>query len=559
MKNMTFSRYAPFIREYIYRKGWTDLREVQIKACEAILDTDKHVIIASGTASGKTEAAFFPVLTVLENEVSNSIGVLYIGPLKALINDQFQRLNELLRDCDINVWPWHGDIVGSKKERAIRDASGVMQITPESLESLLMRRTNDVKKLFNDLKFVVIDEIHVFMGEDRGLQLLCLLKRLEQIANCSPRRIGLSATLHDYESAKAFLSAGTEREVIAVGVEGCNRRAIIGVECYKFPEDIGERDQTLNLYNQFLYTQCYDKKCLTFTNSRSEAEMFVYDMKNIAQTRKEPDVFYAHHGSVTSLLRERAEQKMKSASGPIVTAATKTLELGVDIGDLDLIIQLGAPNTCSSFVQRLGRSGRRSGRSKMLFVESFSEHCDKPLECIPWELLQTIAIIQLYREEKWIEPFEVKEKPYSLLVHQTLALLMQNGATKPSNLGRMVLSLPPFQNKITVREYGKILKYMLKINMLEKLDDGYLIIGNAGEQVCNHYSFYAIFPDKEEYRVISKDGLIGSIDEVPNVGENFALAGEIWRVIEINCFKKTISVVAGTGRGMGYWKGGGAG
>lgn len=178
MSKTAFERYAPFIQEYIYRKNWKDLREVQVEACSAILDTDDHVIIASGTASGKTEAAFFPVLTKLHENPAKSIGVIYISPLKALINDQFERLNGLLEESHIPVWPWHGDIPQSIRKRALKERQGVLQITPESLESMLMRHPGDAARLFSDLRFVVIDEIHAFMGTDRGLQVLCLLSRL---------------------------------------------------------------------------------------------------------------------------------------------------------------------------------------------------------------------------------------------------------------------------------------------------------------------------------------------------------------------------------------------
>ena len=223
MSKSAFERYAPFIQEYIYRKKWTDLREVQVEACEAILDTDKHVIIASGTASGKTEAAFFPILTLLDQQPSDSIGVMYIGPLKALINDQFERLNDLLEEVDIPVWSWHGDISQSHKKKALKTAQGVLQITPESLEALIMKHPGDASRLFSDLRFIIIDEIHALMGEDRGLQVLCLINRLEKLTNCTPRRVGLSATLNDYGPAMEYLSAGSEVSSLAVGIQAHKR------------------------------------------------------------------------------------------------------------------------------------------------------------------------------------------------------------------------------------------------------------------------------------------------------------------------------------------------
>ena len=237
MSTSAFERYAHFIQEYIYRKKWTDLREVQVEACDAILDTDKHVIIASGTASGKTEAAFFPILTLLEQNPSDSIGVMYIGPLKALINDQFERLGELLEDVEIPVWSWHGDISQSHKRKALKTAKGILQITPESLEALIMKHPGDAGRLFSDLRFIVIDEIHALMGEDRGLQVLCLIDRLEKITGCFPRRIGLSATLNDYNPAMEFLASGSDKEAVSVGIQAHKRTISLCAESFVLPED----------------------------------------------------------------------------------------------------------------------------------------------------------------------------------------------------------------------------------------------------------------------------------------------------------------------------------
>lgn len=232
--NSTFKRYAPFIQEYIYKKGWKELRAVQKEACDAILDTKSHVIIASGTASGKTEAAFFPILTLLHRKPSKSVGILYIGPLKALINDQFSRLSEMLKEAQIPVWPWHGDIPQNQKEKVMQEPEGIVQITPESLEALLMRHPNDAVRLFSDLRFIVIDEIHALMGVDRGLQLLSLMSRLDRMIGHIPRRIGLSATLNEYESALKYLSSGSKLGGTVVGV-GIEKRPIsIGVESFAF-------------------------------------------------------------------------------------------------------------------------------------------------------------------------------------------------------------------------------------------------------------------------------------------------------------------------------------
>ncbi len=555
MSKSAFERYARFIQEYIYRKKWIDLREVQVEACEAILDTDKHVIIASGTASGKTEAAFFPILTTLELNPSDSIGVMYIGPLKALINDQFERLNELLDEVDIPVWSWHGDVSQSHKKKALKTAKGVLQITPESLEALLMKHPGDARKLFSDLRFIVIDEIHALMGEDRGLQVLCLIDRLEKISGCSPRRIGLSATLNDYEPAMNFLSAGSQTDAISVGIKSHKRTIALCAESFILPKDEKKALEEMDRYRNFLYENCHDKKCLIFTNSRANAEKTIDDMKKEAKHRNERDVFYVHHGSISADLRKETEEALRENDGPTVAAATLTLELGIDIGDLDSTIQIGAPYSCSSFVQRLGRSGRRTEKSQMLFLNLFEESDKNPLDSLPWDLLRSIAIIQLYLEERWVEPFSQKKKPFSLLAHQTLSILMTYGELMPPELARKVLLMPAFKGLITADEYRELLQYMIEEDYLQKIDNGGIIVGLKGEKICNFYSFYAVFSEEETYKVLSSEGEIGTLNNCPAIGEVFILGGRAWSVLSIDEERKTIYVNHAKSSRVPSWEG----
>ena len=206
-----FDRYAPFVQDFIYRHDWESLRGVQVAAAEALFDTEDNVLLTASTASGKTEAAFFPILTLFDENPPTSVGALYIGPLKALINDQFLRLNDLCEEAQIPVWRWHGDVSASHKARMLKHPSGILQITPESLESLLLHRSAAVAHLFGDLRFVVIDEVHSLLRGDRGGQTLCLIERLGRMAQVNPRRIGLSATIGDPNAVGAFLSAGTGR------------------------------------------------------------------------------------------------------------------------------------------------------------------------------------------------------------------------------------------------------------------------------------------------------------------------------------------------------------
>ncbi|MED4956978.1 DEAD/DEAH box helicase, partial [Paenibacillus macerans] len=283
MSDNPFYQLAPFIQEFIYKRKWEALRAVQVEACRICFGTSRHLLIASGTASGKTEAALFPALTELHNRPASSVGILYIGPLKALINDQFARLEDLLRESRIPVWHWHGDVPQAEKTKLVRNPSGILQITPESLEGLLMNRPNAIPALFKDLRYIIIDEVHAFMGVDRGIQVLSQIARIERMAGARPRRIGLSATLSDYESAKAWLGAGSSEQVEVVSSAG-GRKLRLRVEHFSFPDarDEQQAEQLQNArkaYYEYIYDSTHLKKALIFTNSRSDAELTTLEMR----------------------------------------------------------------------------------------------------------------------------------------------------------------------------------------------------------------------------------------------------------------------------------------
>ena len=215
-----FDRYAPFIQDYIYRSGWQSLRAVQNAAGDAIFNTEANLLLTPPPASGRTEGAFFPILSLLEEDPSATVGVLYIAPLKALINDQFGRLEELCEEAGIPVTRWHGDASQTKKRKLLRKPAGILQITPESLESLLINKHMEIPSLFGDLRFIVIDEIHSLLRGDRGWQTFCLIERLCALAGCSPRRIGLSATIGNPQDAGKFLAAGSGRGTVIPKFDG---------------------------------------------------------------------------------------------------------------------------------------------------------------------------------------------------------------------------------------------------------------------------------------------------------------------------------------------------
>ncbi|MBW4645685.1 MAG: DEAD/DEAH box helicase [Goleter apudmare HA4340-LM2] len=549
-----FSRLAPFIQEYIYHHNWTELRPAQIAACQVIFDTDAHLLVAAATAAGKTEAAFLPVITKLYEKPTNTIGALYIGPIKALINDQFERLNDLLKLADIPVWHWHGDVSQSHKNQLFKNPKGILQITPESLESLLINKNNDLVRLFGGLQFVVIDEIHAFMGSERGCQIICQLQRLAKLTNTQPRRIGLSATLGDYAMAEDWLRSGTDKAVITPQIEAGKRQVKLAVE--HFYHEVDELDATE--YEQYIFNITKSRKCLIFANNRTQTESIIASLRQIAVEQSLADVYHVHHGSISASLRQAAENAMREPHQPAVTAATLTLELGIDIGHLERVIQLESPLSVASFLQRLGRTGRRGEAADMRFVcleERASSAAPLP-EQIPWQLLQCIAIIQLYLEERWIEPIKPVKYPLSLLYHQTMSVLLARGELSPATLAKEILSLPSFA-AISQADYLLLLRYLIDIDHIQKTEQGKLIIGLTGEKVVRKFQFYAVFADSQEYTVKQGTTEIGSILMPPPVGNQFALAGRTWEVVEVDFKKKAISVKPGDGKSTIYWRSGG--
>lgn len=554
-----FYSLAPFIQEYIYMHEWETLHEIQGKAIIDILENTNHLLISSGTASGKTEAVFFPILSKICNEKVDSVEVLYVAPLKALINDQFLRLNDLLDMCEKKVWRWHGDVSQTEKKRLLEHSSGILQITPESLEALLMRHTMEIPHLFSKLQFIVIDEVHAFMGTDRGGQLLSQIVKLEKWSKCNPRLIGLSATLGDCTNATKWLALGSNKSVNVIK-DNSQRKIYLSVdyhEIWNSKDSNDENNEEYREYYQTIYKNCSTKKSIIFTNSRSDAEEVISQLRAIAEKRFEPDIFHVHHGSISKIFRLEAEDMMKNSKGPVVTSATLTLELGIDIGSLERVLQIGSPYSCSSFVQRLGRSGRKTGRPEMYFI-SIEERVEGKaiLDDIPWELLQTIAIIQLYVEEKWIEPIDEKVFPYSLLYQQTLSMLFSMGELSPAKLASSVLNLPAFQN-VSQEDYREMLRYMIEIEHIQKTDEGTLIIGLKAEGIVNYFTFYAIFPDNDEFVVSYKSQEIGTISSIPPEGVCILLAGRSWKVINIDVESKHVFVEPIKHSSEKLWRGGG--
>lgn len=575
-----FDRLAPFIQEFIWKNGWTELRDIQVRATAAAFDTDKHLLLAAGTASGKTEAAFLPILTQLFEDPPSTVGALYIGPLKALINDQFLRLGDLCVEAGIAVTPWHGDASASRKHALLKRPSGILQITPEALEGLLLNRSADLMRLFGDLRWVVIDEVHAFMASDRGGQVLALLDRLARYAldhACLPRRVGLSATLGDYNEAAMWLNGTSGRGVEVVTEEG-GRTVFLLVDHFTVKAERKERaaesedhsatqdapaprepeverndesdaalaDELISRQAD-LFRAAYDatqkRKSLIFTNSRADAEEIITGLRRLAEREHMPDIYFVHHGSIAAALRESAETAMRDGEGPACTAATVTLELGIDLGQLDRVLQLGPTFSVASFLQRLGRAGRRGQRPEMFFLLREGEPDNKTplLDRVPWELIQAIATIQIYAEEKWIEPLARAHLPGSLLYHQTMSVVGAAGELTPPQLAERVLTLAPFTD-VSQDDFRALLRHLLELDHLQRTEEGGLILGLEGGSIVHHYRFLATFQDTAEWAVKEGTRDIGTIASPVPAGERFALAGRTWEVVDIVADQRVLVV-----------------
>lgn len=555
----TFERYAPFVQEYIYRNHWENLRSIQVAAADAIFNTDENVLLTASTASGKTEAAFFPIITLFSEDMPSSVGCIYIGPLKALINDQFARLNDLCAEADIPVWHWHGDVAQSHKEKLMRRPSGILQITPESLEALLLHKHAAIAKLFGDLRFVVIDEVHSLLRGDRGGQTLCLIERLSRIAGVNPRRIGLSATIGDPEGTGEFLSLGTGRKTIIPRIDAKGSKWRLSMEHFYVKDAQAAEDKeipdALPVLEEktddapanadpgigYIFEHTRGKKCLVFVNSREECEMVTTTLRHYCELNHEPDRFLVHHGNLSASYRETAEGIMKDDSQYMTTVTTATLELGIDIGRLERAFQIDAPWTVSSFLQRMGRTGRRELPPEMWFVIREDEPEVRAMlpTTIPWKLLQGIALVQLYLEERWVEPPRLDRLPYSLLYHQTMSTLASCGELSPRALADRVLRLHYFR-RITQEDYRVLLRHLIAIDHIQQTEQGGLIVGLAGERVINSFKFYGVFQESEEYTVRSEAQELGTVVSPPPVGEKLAIAGHVWQVLDVDHKRRLI-------------------
>lgn len=512
------------IRKYIRDKRWEYLRPIQAAAIKKILSSEENVILASRTASGKTEAAFLPILSKV-NFLEPGVKVIYISPLIALINDQFQRIEDLCSYLDVRVTKWHGEASRSLKEQLVKSPSGVLLITPESLEAMLANAPQNARKLFGSVNYIVIDEIHSFLGVDRGIQLKSIISRLRPFNTGRALIIGLSATIGDYSQAKSMTGDEANTKVL---LDKSAKEVEVRLRYYLSDG----ADLPVDLLKN-LYVETKDHKVLIFPNSRSRCEEVAVKLRKLSERVKGHDYYFSHHSSIHKDLREYIETFAKTnVRFPFAIACTSTLELGIDIGSVDMVVQIDSVQSVSSLVQRLGRSGRREGEKSKLLLYATN----------PWSLLQTLACLDLF-EEGYIEPLRTAIKPYDILLHQVLAYVKQFAECDFAKLWLNIRTNHAFLD-IEENELKDIVGWLLKTNMLEQIN-GQLIVGVDGEYVVNSKDFYTVFKTEPAYKILHYDRPIGEMPFTPQleVNENILLAAKIWKIIDIDHKATKISVV----------------
>jgi ATP-dependent Lhr-like helicase len=543
-----FDQLARPVQKWIRQQGWSELRDIQARAIRTICDSDSDLIVAASTAGGKTEAAFFPLISQVLDTPAEGGGfdLLYIGPLKALITDQAGRLEGICHEAELPVVPWHGDVSQSVKTRAMKNPKGILLITPESLEALFVRRGLEIARLFGVTRAVVIDELHTVLDSERGVQLRSLLTRLELAIKKPIRRIGLSATLGDMDLARAYLRPDNAENVALIEAEGGEAELKLQLRGYLSDGEENAPSAT-DAVAAHLFEHLRGSDNLVFAGARQRVEIYADRLRNLCEQENLPQEFYPHHASLSRDHRDFVERRLKDNSKPTTAVCTSTLELGIDIGDVTCVAQIGAPFTVAALRQRLGRSGRREGQPAILrqyAVETRLTSDSSFVDRLRLGLIRSVAMIDLLLEG-WCEPPKPQALHLSTLVHQILSVIAQRGGAPTNILYSVLCREGPFR-QVGTAVFADVLRALghPEAGMIEQTDGGLLLLGQTGERLVEHYSFYAVFKTPEEYRLVSNGRDLGTlpIDNILSPGMMLIFSGRRWLVQEIHDREKVIMV-----------------
>ena len=585
------------IQRWVYDQGWTTLHDAQERATVPILDGDSDVIIAAATAAGKTEAAFLPILSNVAggrrdsadrpgvragheapvDTVRAGVQVLYISPLKALINDQHRRLEDLCRRVHVPVHRWHGDVSAAAKQKVVDEPSGVLLITPESLEATFVNRGPIVPRLLSGLRYLVIDELHCFLATQRGAQLRSLMRRIELAIRRRPPRIGLSATLGDIGGAAAFLRPDNPEQVVIVESESDGRGLMLQLRGYMAPaattppvsipaaggakpEDVatenGSATARLEIADH-LYGHLRGQDNLVFANSRNYVEAYSDLLSRRSARERVPNEFRPHHGNLSRDLRETTEEQLKDPARPVTAVSTSTLELGIDVGSVASVAQIGPPPSVASLWQRLGRSGRRDAPAVLrLYITERSLHARSvPSDALRCGVVQAIAMVSLMLD-RWLESPDDPGFNYSTLVQQIMSAIAQHGGATAAELYGSLCGPGPFR-LVDQERFARLLRAMASHDLLTQTSAGLLLHGRAGERQVNNHRFYAAFHTADEWRVVTRGRTLGTIPihQPLRSGASLIFAGERWKVVDADRRGRIVQVER-AGGGVPHFSGG---
>ena len=529
-----FDRLHPALQHHIVNSlGWQELREVQSLSIDAYLNGANLVILAP-TAGGKTESAFFPVISQMLDESWSGISILYVSPIKALLNNQEQRLDRYMRLVGRRAALWHGDTPQSERNRILAEQPDCLLTTPESLEVLLVSQKVDHHQFFSNVRVVVIDELHAFAGDDRGWHLLSVFSRIGKIARRDIQRIGLSATVGNPQKMLEWLSSGSERTQEVVWPRGVDSKTP-DVQL-DYVASLANAAKVISLLHQ-------GEKRLVFCDSRSRVEQLAVSLRQYGI-----DTFVSH-SSLGIDERRQAEEAFAQRQNCVIVA-TSSLELGLDVGDLDRVIQIDAPGTVSSFLQRMGRTGRRSNTNRnCLFLATSDEG-----------LLRAAALIELWRRN-YVEPVKAPPCPYHILAQQLMALILQERGIGQSQWFPWVESVPGFA-ELPPERVVELVEFMIAKGILWS-DNGILAFAPEGENVFGRRNFMdilSVFTSPPLFKVMSGQKELGNVhestfykrEEGPAI---LVLAGRSWKTKHLDWKRRIAYVEATDEKGRSRWLG----
>lgn len=525
----------PELQKLIKEKGWKEgLSAIQRKAIPVILNGD-DCIIEAPTAGGKTEAVLFPTLTRSAKQKKPSVQILYLAPLRALLNDIELRAKQYAEVCGLHCFKWHGDVGQKEKLYELRDPSQLLLTTPESLEAILLRKAG-WHRFFAELEVIIIDEAHNFASGDRGSHVITLLERLEKSIGRNPQRIAVTATIGNPEAMLQWLAGASKKTGQRIHVNSTNEKTR-DFRILLFDEEGDTEDDPENFasYRQFteLYKLLPSKKSIVFGGSRTNTESLAAAINQMNKTKgsKNPVRVRTHHSAVSKYYREEAENLIKmreSIESRLDTIiSTSTLELGIDVGELDQVIQIGTLSSSSAFLQRVGRTGRRENKPQ--FFRGLCVSGD--------DLILLTAVLNLGL--KGIsEAIQFSTRAYHILAHQLICLSLQNNGIEP-NAAWDVLSTAYCFSNISQQKFNKLIEFMLEQKYFRDVD-GLLVIGEKGEKTflgSNWRRLFAVFDSGPMYEVWDEKKHVGTLDsafvEALEIPFLFVLGGIEWEAFKV--------------------------